>query len=164
MDDETRLNLRQMLKKSDVEQTTEKIRELKHSKAIKKDIDKMQAFKRKYTRLAQTNKEQYKSMAENQCSFLYNNYTNIFHRLLKNELDVNILYKFVDILAKIETQEIDQHEGSYEVGCLLKKLYIDSALRQENSGKKSKKKKKKQRVVRNITWAQYKALHLNEEN
>jgi hypothetical protein len=35
-------------------------------------------------------------------------------------------------LKKIEDQEIDQHEGSYEVGMLLKKIYVDSALKKAN--------------------------------
>ena len=44
-------------------------------------------------------------------------------------------------LQAIEEGEIDQHEGSYEVGKLLKELYIDSALRRET--KRDKKRKKK---------------------
>ena len=35
----------------------------------------------------------------------------------------------MDILRRIEDGELDQHEGSFAVGTLLKELYIDSALK-----------------------------------
>ena len=151
-----------MIKEYDAEETTDKIRQLKHSKQIRTDILKLNAFKRKYSRLARTNKEQYKSMAEKQCSFLYNNYTNIFHRSLKNELDVKLMLKFVEILERIEDGNIDQHDASYEVGSILKKMFIDSALRQEKKREKgNKKKSKKKKVMNNITWEKFKVMQLN---
>jgi hypothetical protein len=70
------------------------------------------------------------------------------------------------ILKRIEDGELDQHEGSFEVGKLLKKLYIDSALRRndkkESKNKRRKKKKKKKNPKLKMTWEKYKALHLNE--
>ena len=162
MDPQQRLNLKNMIKEYDAEETTDKIRQLKHSKHIRTDILKLNAFKRKYSRLARTNKEQYKSMAEKQCSFLYNNYTNIFHRSLKNELDVKLMLKFVEILERIEDGNIDQHDASYEVGSILKKMFIDSALRQEKKREKgNKKKSKKKKVMNNITWEKFKMMQLN---
>ena len=155
-----RLKLSQMLKDKDVEQTTDKIRRLKHSKKIRTDVLSMNAFKRKYQRLRKTNNKQYKTMAENQFPFLYKNYTNIFHRFLKDELDIKILLSFLKVLEKIEEGDLDQHEGSYQIGVLLKKLYIDSALRQD--GKRSKGKKvKKKKPIKNLTWAQFKEMQLN---
>ena len=162
MDPQQRLNLKNMIKEYDAEETTTKIRQLKHSKHIRTDILKLNAFKRKYSRLARTNKEQYKSMAEKQCSFLYNNYTNIFHRSLKNELDIKLMLKFVEILEHIEDGNIDQHDASYEVGTILKKMFIDSTLRQEKKREKGKKKKsKKKKAINNITWEKFKMMQLN---
>ena len=89
----------------------------------------------------------------NRCSFLYANYTNIFNRNLKGELNLQILDKFLQVLEKIEKGLIDQHEGSVEIGKLLKELYIDSALRQE---KKQEKQKKYNKPVKNISWKDYK--------
>ena len=164
MDKDQRLNLKNMIKEYNSEETTDKIRQLKHSKSIRTDILKLNAFKRKYSRLARTNKAQYKSMAEKQCAFLYNNYTNIFHRHLKNELDIKILLKFVEILERIEDGDIDQHDGSFEVGTILKKLYIDSALRQDNKREEGnkKKKQKKKKPINNITWEKFKMMQLND--
>ena len=159
-----RLKLSQMLTDGDVEQTTDKIRKLKHSKLIRADILNMNAFKRKYKRLSKTNNKQYKTMAENKFFFLYKNYTNIFHRFLKGELDIKILLAFLKVLEQIEEEELDQHEGSYQIGVLLKKLYIDSALRQDEKRSKGKKgrKAKKKKSIKNLTWEQYKMMQLNE--
>jgi hypothetical protein len=101
-------------------------------------------------------------MARKQCKFLYDNYTNIFNRLLKDELNLNILANFLSVLKRIEDGKIDQHEGSYEVGLLLKKLYIDSVLKQkEKDEKKNKRKKKKtKKKAAKITWSRYKEMGL----
>ena len=53
----------------------------------------------------------------------------IYNKIRKDEIDMTILLKFLDVLKKIEDNELDQHEGSFEVGKLLKELYVDSALR-----------------------------------
>ena len=42
-----------------------------------------------------------------------------------------LINKIDSALKRIEDGKIDQHEGSYEVGLLLKKLYIDSVLKQK---------------------------------
>ena len=163
MDKTTRLNLDKMIKEYDAEETTETIRELKHSKLIKNDVQKFVNFRHKYVRLARTNKEQYKQMAKKHCSFLYDNYTNIFNRLLKDELNLGILANFLDVLKRIEDGDIDQHEGSYEIGLLLKKLYIDSVVKQkakEDKKDKRRKKKKKPRVAKNISWSRFKEMGL----
>ena len=163
MDKTTRLNLDKMIQEYQSEETTEKIRELKHSKLIKDDVQKFVIFRNKYIRLARTNKEQYKQMAKKHCSFLYDNYTNIFNRLLKDELNLGILANFLDVLKRIEDGDIDQHEGYYEIGLLLKKLYIDSVMKQKAKDEKKdrrKKKKKKQRVAKNISWSRFKEMGL----
>ena len=161
MDESTRLNLDKMIQEYGAEETTGKIRELKHSKLIKDDVQKFVIFRNKYIRLARTNKEQYKKMARKHCSFLYDNYTNIFNRLLKDELNLGILANFLDVLKRIEDGDIDQHEGSYEVGLLLKKLYIDSVKKQKAKDEKKdrrKKKKKKPHVAKNISWSRFKEM------
>lgn len=158
------LNLKKLINDTEVEQTTEQIRAIKHSKKIKVSIDVICALKKQYSRLS---KEQFKNIAIKQASFLYNNYTNIFNRLVNDELEVAILYEFVKVLAKIENGLIDQHQGSYEIGLLLKKLYIDSAMKQDKKREKSDKRKEmknKPKATKNISWAQYKELYLEEKD
>ena len=155
MDQHQRLNLKNMIKEYNSEETTEKIRTLKHSKKIRTDILKLNEFRKKYSRISTTN--QYKMMARNRFPFLYNNYMNIFHRFLKGELDINLLLTFVNLLEKIEKGDMDQHEASFQVGTILKKLYIDSALRQDKKRDKTKNVKKK-KPIKNISWNEFKML------
>ena len=157
MDKTQRLNLNKMLRDNDAPETTELIRKLKHSKKIKQDIDRMELLKIKYQRLAKSNIDQYKQIITNQCSFLFNNYTNIFNRLLKNQLDLTILKRFINILHRIEEGDIDQHEGSFEIGKLLKELYLDSVVRQDKMSNKGRKMKPK-KPVKKISWAEFKKI------
>ena len=101
-------------------------------------------------------------------TFLFNNYTDIFNKLYKDELDLGILNQFLTVLSQIEDGKIDQHEGSYKVGQLLKKIYIDSALKKADKLDAADKKKKgkngkndkKSEEPREISWKEYKASTL----
>ena len=55
-------------------------------------------------------------------------YTDIYNKIRKDELDLSILNRFLNVLRNIEDGELDQHEGAFVVGTLLKELYVDSAL------------------------------------
>ena len=164
MDDKQRLQLNKMIKANDVEDVTETIREKKHSMLIKQDIETMISLKRDYSRLAKSNSNQFNSMLEKRCNFLFTNYTDIFNRLKKDELNLNIMSDFIAILKQIEDGEIDQHEGAYMVGKLLKDIYIDSALQRSHhlDEKNSKGKKVEKRLpVKKLSWKEYKALQEN---
>jgi len=163
MDDKTRIQLDKLMNDNNVEQTTDKIRNLKHSKLIKNDINAMSKLKKEHARLRKSSPNLFKDMCLRQCEFLYNKYTNIFNKLLKDEIDLNIMNTFLDVLHSIESGEIDQHEGSYKVGQVLKELYIDSAMRNEkhNEEKDSKKKSSEtpKKKGKKLNWASYKTLH-----
>ena len=121
------IDLKNLVKEYKYESTTEKIRELKHSKTIREDITKMIELKKKYPRL---NNKNLRNMVEKQCSFLYKNYTNIFNKIYKDNIDLNLFNKFLLVLEKIEEGKCDQHQASFEVGKVLKEIYIDSAMRE----------------------------------
>ena len=96
----------------------------------------------------------------NECGFLFTYYTEIFNKIKKDEIDINILNKFIDVLRQIEDGELDQHSGSFLVGTLLKELYIDSALKKadklnEEHDKNKPVKEEKEPVQ--ISWKQYKS-------
>jgi hypothetical protein len=160
MNKNERLQLQRMIKANDVEETTGKIRRLKHSRQIKADVEQYLQLKRRYSRLLKTNRDQFKEMARKKCAFIFENYLNLFNKLLVDELDLKILATFLTILGRIEEGAIDQHEGSYEVGKILKELYVDSVVRRESKRDKKKKKKSKKRTI-NISWSEYKKLQLN---
>jgi hypothetical protein len=161
IDEKTRLNLQRMMKENDVAETTDQIRALKHSKLIRQDVKHMKSLKKKYTRLSY---DQFKQIATTQCNFLFNNYTNIFNRLVSDELDYNIMHQFIDVLEEIENGKLDQHEGSYQIGMILKKLYIDSALKREERFNEDGNKVVFKKPVHKIGWEQFKLLNETGEN
>ena len=151
------IDLKNLVKEYKYESTTDKIRELKHSKIIREDITKMIELKKKYNRL---NVKNLRNMVEKQCSFLYKNYTNIFNKIYKDNIDLNLFHKFLLVLEKIEEGECDQHQASVEVGKVLKEIYIDSAMREGNKlDKKNKKKPVKTRKAKSISWNEFKKMN-----
>ena len=164
MSSEDRLNLQKMIHANDVNDQTDLIREKKHSSKIEEQIKDLLYLKNKYKRLALSNPNEFDLMCISKCQFLYNNYTDIYNKVKKDEIDLNILYKFLTVLKRIENKEVDQHEGSFMVGKLLKELYIDSALKksekldaaEEQRNKKNKKSEKITPKPREITWKEYK--------
>ena len=159
MNNTDRLQLEKMIQANDVEDCTSEIRKKKHSKKIRDDVTTMIDMKKKYERLSQTNPQQFEQMLVSKCSFLFNNYTDIYNRVKKEELNLSTLWELLNVLERIENEDLDQHTGAYEVGTLLKKMYIDGALKKsENLDKKSGKKIKKPDSVKKITWQEYKAM------
>ena len=125
MDDKTRLQLQNMIKANNAEDQTSLIRELKHSEIFKKDIATLLSLKQKYA----NDQDQLHMECMIECSFLFNYYTDLYNKIRKDEINLEILYQFLDVLKKIEDGLVDQHEGSFMVGTLLKKIYVDSALK-----------------------------------
>lgn len=163
MNEVERLNLQKMINSNDVEDQTELIREKKHSSLITEDVNRFIELKKKYLRLSKSNPIEFEQMCISRCSFLYNNYTDIFNKVKKDEIDLSILNRFLNVLKQIEEKSIDQHEGSFLVGKFLKEMYIDSALKKsEKLDKHLKKKEEKEKIVKpkNISWKQYKEDYL----
>lgn len=160
MNQSERIQLKKMINDNNVEDMTNDIREKKHSEKIRTDVTRMIELKKKYSRLEKTNPEQFDSMVTSQCSFLFNNYTDIFNRVKKNEINLDTLWQLLNILRRIEDGDVDQHTGSFEVGKLLKKIYIDSAIMKENNAqaKNKNKKNKKPPAKKKISWEEYKKM------
>ena len=81
-------------------------------------------------------------------------------------IDLKILFQFLEVLGKIEDGELDQHTGSFEVGLLLKKIYVDSALRKAeklNTDTGVVEPEYKRPQVE-ISWKQYKAINSSNNN
>jgi hypothetical protein len=57
------------------------------------------------------------------------NYTDIFRKVIRDEINYEIMSKLLYVLKAIEDEKVDQHEGSVLVGKVLKELYLDSAVR-----------------------------------
>jgi predicted transcriptional regulator len=155
MDDNSRLHLQKMIKANNVEDQTDLIRELKHSHLLQEDINNLLMIKAKY----RNNMDKVSEEGMNECSFLFTYYTDIYNKIRKDEINLSILNKFLNVLRRIEDGEIDQHDGSYLVGQLLKEMYVDSALKkagklEEQNKVEASPSPKKDSM--NVSWKQFK--------
>lgn len=165
MDPLDKLNLNKMINANNVEDCTEEIRQKKHSQLIRDDVTRLITLKQKYSRLAQSNPQQFDTMCVSQCSFLFNHYMEIFNKVKKDEMNLQTLHQLLDVLKKIEDGQLDQHAGAFEVGKLLKSMYIDGALLKaekidKKTGKKMEGSAANPKKEKKITWAEYKAKML----
>ena len=125
MDENQRLHLQKMIAANNVEDQTGLIRDLKHSQILRENVNNLVMLKSKYP----DDPDALNLEAMVECNFLFNYYTDLYNKIRKDEIDLKILFQFIEVLRKIEDGQMDQHEGSFEVGLLLKKIYVDSALR-----------------------------------
>lgn len=154
------MDLKNFLANSDYVDNTNKLREKMHGKLIREAIDDMENVRRETGDLYKTDIELFKNNCIKKNAFLYNNYFDIFNKICNNEIDLNIMDEFISVLRSIEEGLIDQHEGSVKIGELLKKLYVDSALRKgEILDKKNPGEVKVFKESKDISWKQYKNLN-----
>lgn len=156
MDDKQRLQLQNMIKANNVEDQTEFIRNLKHSQIIRNEVNNLIMIKARF----RGNDEKIHEEGINECNFLFTYYTDIYNKVRKDEIDIGILNKFLDVLRRIEEGELDQHEGSFLVGTILKELYVDSALKKsEKLNENEEPKPEPIKPQQNISWKQFKKIN-----
>lgn len=167
MDDKQRLMLSKLIKENNVTDQTPLIRELKHSELILADVDRMVAVLAKYPQPLLPRSELLND-ARAECAdvanWLYCNYTDIFVRVLKGNMDMQMLRQVIALLKQIEDGELNQHEASFQLGSLLKKLYVDSAVKQvekndADANMSAAAAPKKEYVKSNLTWDDFKKQH-----
>ena len=160
MDANSRLQLNKMIQTNNVSDQTELIRNLKHSQILRQNINDLIVLKSEFFEKP----DELHLEAINKCNFLFTYYTDLYNKIRKDEIDLKILFQFLDVLKKIEDGKLDQHEGSFEVGTLLKKIYVDSALKKaEKINKQEKSKEVEIELIKpqvNISWKKYKQMHL----
>ncbi|MDC1151819.1 hypothetical protein OAS95_04550 [Pelagibacteraceae bacterium] len=152
-----RLNLKKMINESDCDDNTDNIRRLKHSVLMRDDIRKLDTLKNTHVDMKNNKNDDFIVLCQNECKFLYANYTDIFNKLVKDELDLTIMTKLLTVLKLIEDSKVDQHEGSVMVGKILKELYVDSATKRlENIDKEHEKEPMSEGKA--ISWKQFKQM------
>lgn len=164
LSDNERLNLQKMINDSECEDNTAQIRELKHSVLLRDNIRKLDTYKKQNRLLKEANYLEYIDKAKLESPFLFNSYTDIFNRLMKDELDLEIMTKLLIVLKMIEDGKINQHEGSVMVGKVLKELYVDSALKRgDNLDTESDSETPVTKVNegKKLTWKEYKQMNMS---
>jgi len=158
MNPQERIQLGKMIDANQAKDYTDDIRKKKHSHLIRGDVQIMLNLKRDNTVLAEMDPDKFDAMCVSQCQFLFNNYTDIFNKVKKDEIDLDILNDLLNVLKQIEDNKLDQHEGSVSVGKLLKQIYIDSALKKsENLDKKYGEQENVDEAM-DISWRDFKRM------
>jgi len=155
------IDLKKMIKnfEGDYQDNTEYIRKVKHSDSIREDISKINILKVENADLRRMAPLAFIELARTTAFFLYKNYTDIFNKVVKDELDMDIMTQTLNVLKQIEEEAIDQNEGSVLIGQLLKELYVDSALKM-GERLDNEHKKPEQIEGQSISWADWKKKNL----
>jgi hypothetical protein len=158
---EESLNLKKLLQNnSDAVDNTDYIRRVKHSEKIRDDIRALDRLKKNEAKLYLENRDQFKEKAQTVANFLFVNYTDIFNKVVADELDLAIMSRLLAVIKMIEDKKVDQHEGSVLVGKILKELYVDSALKRCNNLDKENEKSSEEEIpkhdVKPISWSEWK--------
>ena len=156
MDNNQRLHLQNMISTNNVEDTTDLIRQLKHSHILREDVNNLIMLKSKY--IDEPDKIHLEGMSE--CNFLFTYYTDIYNKIRKDEIDLKILFNALDVLRDIEDNKLDQHEGAFKFGNLLKKIYVDSALKKAEklNAETGEKEPQYKGPQVNVSWSQFKKM------
>ena len=159
LSDHERLNLKKLVTEMEGEDNTHNIRKVKHSVPMRNDIRAIGLLGKTHNTMKKNNPDAFKLLCQTKCSFLYNNYTDIFNKLLSDELDLTIMTKLLTVLKLIEDGNTDQHEGSVMVGKILKELYVDSAARRiENLDKQHEGEQVETNAGKAVSWREFKNM------
>lgn len=142
------LKLNDMIKEGDCVDNTEMIRQLKHSSQITKNLNIILRLKKKHEEMETFDFKALDNECLKECRFLFDNYTSIYNKLLRGQIDLVVFYKFLYYLKKIEDGELTFYQASFEIGTLLKNMYVDPIIETKNDNR--------EKPVKNITWNEYK--------
>ena len=157
------IELKKLINENECENNTDDIRKLKHSLQIQNEINALVSLRKS---LPETSPEDFVEIGKTPCKFLYENYTDIFMKIIKDELDLEMMKKLLHIFKMIEDEKADQHTASVLVGKYLKEIYIDSAIRRGNHLDELHAKDAPPAPTdgRTISWTEYKTHKLNHNH
>lgn len=165
MNPNDRLDLKKLMRLGEGEyvDNTDGIRRLKHSDLIVVDMRKMQELKKIHSEMRESSPIDFAALCQTKCSFLFNTYTDIYNRLYKDELDVDLMLEALKTLKQIEDGKINQQEGSILMGKLFYKVFVSNAVKheentnlQEQSGTEQKDADVSLNTGKTISWKDYK--------
>ena len=123
MSDKDRINLKQLIAENGTVDYTNHIRSLKHSVPLFKELAALMRIMQDYE-----DTDKITELAIVQCPVLYSAYPDMYVKLIKKQFKFPMALKFVQVLKRIEDGTVSHHEASYEVGMVLRKMYVDSAI------------------------------------
>jgi hypothetical protein len=148
MNEEQRLQLSELMKTNNTVDNTEVIRNLRHSKKIRKCVETIESIR---INNPDADLKRLDELCMESAGFLFRNYTVIYNKLIRNQLDINMFYVFLDKIKDIENGKLTQQDAAYDIGMLLRNMYIDPRMKEMEEKKEPDYKKGK-----NISWGDFK--------
>jgi hypothetical protein len=156
------LNLQQLMSASNdgtQHDNTEYIRQSKISQTVRTEVDKLLALKAA-TPVEKHSQDEFFQLCIQECGYLHSTQLSIFYRIIRDELDISLLYRMLDALKSIEDGETTQHEASVNVGQMATDLFVGSAKiaaeRRDAAAAASAPKPREAKY--NLSYEQYKIL------
>jgi hypothetical protein len=151
MNEEQRIQLGELMKTNNTVDNTELIRELRHSKKIRKCVEAIEVIKINHP---DADLKQMDALCMEAAGFLFRNYTVIYNKLIRNQIDIHMFYVFLDKLKDIENGKLSQQDAAYDIGMLLRNMYVDPRLKELEEKKEPTYTKGK-----NVSWNDFKAMN-----
>jgi len=145
MNPEQRAKLNDYIDENSTVDLTDTIRESKRSVLVKRDVERMLLFKQIHGNQRLSNTEEFNRKCATECPFLVEEMSFLYEKLRDDKIEMSVFWTFLKTLESIESGELDQHDASYKIGELLKRMYIDTVI----SGGESNEPKN------NISWSDY---------
>lgn len=140
--------------KENYQDNTHYLRNVQNSAKIRNDILTMERCKQNYQ--GDRDSEEFRELCIAKCRFLYDEYTYIFNKMLKGVIDLKIMFTLLQVMQDIETEKINQEEGSVLVGRILKELYLDCATKEGEQRDEMYEKEKIQPLEgKTMSWKEF---------
>jgi len=142
MNKDQRDYLERYMKENNVEDTTNKIRDVKQSIELRENMKQMCILRMKHKK-----DKDFMKACDKECIYMKTYQDKLYTKLLNNPSveTMDIANKMLILLEQIEMGTIDQNEGSFEFGKLCKKIYVDPTINEMSNDK-----------MREISWDEYK--------
>jgi len=109
---------------------TDYVRKEQYSRKLEVSLALIEKLKIDHGELRRNHPEQFMELCQLKCHFLYNKFTSIFHKLVKDEIDIHLFKKVIYVMRMIEDKKINYGEGSILVGKLISDMFINSGNKQ----------------------------------
>ena len=139
--------------KDEYQDNTDYLREERRSIKLRDEVLRMERLKRGYE--GERSSDEFVQLCQRECSYLFMQYPLIFNKIVKDMLDLKLLFQALHTLRQIEDGFINQEEGSVLMGKLFADMYLDASRRE---GDLMDKERERPEPIdgKSLSWKQFK--------
>ena len=114
----------------------------------------MGGLRKRYANLRESAPDEYLNVFQRECRYIYTKFPDVFDRVVKNDMNLDVFEKIVMILKMIEDGKVNQSEASALVGKLSQKLFFNG---ESTAAEQQQVEKVEEEVVNTgLSWKEYK--------